>query len=443
MPGRSALPDSAFRSVVDALSIPVHICDTDGTILYYGGSSEEVFGYSADEVVGRNVLDFTPPEHAERALESLGDLAMSEVIGIGVPTVYPIICADGSLTWQAVAAVPMLDDPEVRGLVFYYLTWDAQLEFDNAITSLLEGDDLTLVLGRLSLAIAIHFEAVAAAVHHGFDGEQFDGATITGLPERCVVDDPRAPWNRAAVEGRPVHAVIDDLRCFLDPEALAALDRAETRGVWAIPVVMDEDADPAVLSVWRTSPLEPVTAHDFVTSRSLSYARLVLTRWSERQALEHLAGNDSLTGLANRARFTAVVEDALDDGDRVVILFCDVDGFKGVNDNHGHQAGDRVLAEVARRLRTELGEDDLLARIGGDEFTVMHVGDETSAGALALKMIAAVARPFEVEGQRIDLGLSVGIATSSSDTLFSDLLNRSDAALYRAKGEGGGGFAVF
>ena len=441
VPGRRALGDAAFRAVVDALSIPVHICDTDGTLLYFGGSSEEQFGYSAAEVVGRNVLDFTPPEHAERALESLGDLAMSDEIGIGVPTVYPIICADGTLTWQAVAAVPMLDHPDVRGLVFYYLPWDAQLEFDNAVISLLEGADLSVVLGRLSLAIAIHFEAVAAAVHHGFDGDRFDGATITGLPDRCIVDDPRAPWSVAAQEDRPVYAAVEDLRSLLGAEAVAALDRAEIGGVWAIPVTMGDD-DPAVLTVWRTSPMEPVTAHDFVTSRSLSYIRLVLTRWSERQALEYLAGNDSLTGLANRARFTAVVEEALDAGDPVVVLFCDVDGFKGVNDSHGHQAGDRILVEVARRLRGELAAADLLARIGGDEFTVMHVGDVASAEALAAGMIAAVGKPFDLDGQHIELGLSVGIATSAPGTGFSDLLNRADVALYRAKDGGGSGFAV-
>lgn len=433
--------DRAFRAMFDSLSIPVHVCDKDGTIVYYGGSSEEVFGYPASEVVGRNVLDFTPPEHAERALESLGDLAMSEVIGIGVPTVYPIIRADGSLTWQAVAAVPMLDDPDVRGFVFYYLPWDAQLEFDNAVTSLLEGDDLPVVLGRLSRAISIHFEAVAAAVHHGFDGARFEGATVTGLPDDCVVDDPRSPWHRAAADDRPVYEVTDALRSFLGPDALAALEAAGIEGVWAIPVPSGQDDDPAVLSVWRTSPMEPVTAHDFVTGRSLSYTRLVLTRWSERQTLEYLANNDSLTGLANRARFVEMVEEALDAGERLVILFCDVDRFKGVNDNFGHQVGDRVLAEVAARLGSELDDGDLLARIGGDEFTAMHVGDVASAKTMAERMIAAVSRPLEVDGHRIDLGLSVGIAPSQAGSRFSDLLNRADVALYRAKGIGGG-FAV-
>src|SRR5690606_35360174 len=103
----------------------------------------------------------------------------------------------------------------------------------------------------------------------------------------------------------------------------------------------------------------------FAITRALRYVELALVRHAEHAQLAHMATHDPLTGVATRAVFSRRLGDALDGSTPAVVLFCDLDGFKAVNDTHGHVAGDEVLAEVAQRFRTALRPGDLLARMGG------------------------------------------------------------------------------
>jgi len=172
---------------------------------------------------------------------------------------------------------------------------------------------------------------------------------------------------------------------------------------------------------------------------------LALVRTAEHQRLEHLAGHDALTGVANRTSFRTRLASALVIGERhVAVAFCDLDGFKPVNDTYGHLAGDDVLVEVAARLRSRLRVGDELARIGGDEFTVLlrNVPDAVVAGQVADRLLQAVEDPFAVPGGEVRVGMSVGVALAGRGVSADDLLSAADAALYACKRSGGGRRAV-
>lgn len=156
--------------------------------------------------------------------------------------------------------------------------------------------------------------------------------------------------------------------------------------------------------------------------------------------LAHRATHDPLTNLPNRA----LLEDRLEQacarltrrgGEQVAVLFCDLDGFKDINDRHGHTVGDHVLVEVARRLRHVLRPADTVARLGGDEFVVVCEGTGAEAAAeVAGRIVDAVRLPLLVSGIRARIGVSVGIAcTSDPATDPSDLLLLADQAMYRQK----------
>ncbi len=158
-----------------------------------------------------------------------------------------------------------------------------------------------------------------------------------------------------------------------------------------------------------------------------------------QQALEHQALHDALTGLPNRV----LARDRLDQAillarrqqTRVALLIIDLDHFKEVNDTFGHQAGDQLLRQVGERFMAELRETDTVARLGGDEFAiVLLAADAAAAGLVAGKLLAALERPFIVEGQALDVGASIGIAVypDHADTADS-LLRRADIAMYVAK----------
>jgi diguanylate cyclase (GGDEF)-like protein len=159
------------------------------------------------------------------------------------------------------------------------------------------------------------------------------------------------------------------------------------------------------------------------------------------QCIARLAHYDTLTDLPNRATFEATMNATLDraaaTGDQFAILSIDLDRFKEANDTCGHLVGDALLREVARRLQA-VAAGALIARIGGDEFAAIVADGEQPATAVALaeRLLAAFVDDFEVEGQRLKLGVSIGAAVYPTDgTDTKTLMVNADAALYRAKAE--------
>ncbi|MGY3038978.1 diguanylate cyclase (GGDEF)-like protein/PAS domain S-box-containing protein [Rhodanobacter sp. TND4EL1] len=156
--------------------------------------------------------------------------------------------------------------------------------------------------------------------------------------------------------------------------------------------------------------------------------------------LEHRANHDSLTGLANREclrrELQATIHHARQAGHGVALLYLDLDGFKVVNDQGGHDAGDRLLREVAQRLKQGVRENDLVARVGGDEFVVLLPGcrDVRAAQALADTLRARITPPFKLEDGVIRLDASIGIACFPDDGANAEaLLAQADRAMYAVK----------
>ncbi len=175
-------------------------------------------------------------------------------------------------------------------------------------------------------------------------------------------------------------------------------------------------------------------------STVLDHVRMFNEAEELRDQLSHRAFHDELTGLPNRAEFTRQLERRMTRGesedDGVAVLFLDLDGFKDVNDAHGHAAGDILLGAVAGRLRNCVRPDDHVARLGGDEFTVLltRTDSSDSARSVARRIQDVLARPYNVNGQECHIDSSIGVAFSedvSVDPLT--LLKRADAAMYQAK----------
>ena len=187
-----------------------------------------------------------------------------------------------------------------------------------------------------------------------------------------------------------------------------------------------------------------------------SVAGLVLntTDVTERKSLEdqlvHQAFHDPLTSLANRARFHDRLQQALVRARRhprpVAVLFCDLDGFKAINDSYGHSTGDCILAEVATRFAGCVREVDTVARLGGDEFAILieDAGCETEAYAVATRIRGALQAPVVLHDRELFVSASIGISVSTGNGDTPDsLLSDADLAMYRAKSRGAGRFERF
>ncbi|PZO10812.1 MAG: hypothetical protein DCF27_00115 [Lysobacteraceae bacterium] len=182
---------------------------------------------------------------------------------------------------------------------------------------------------------------------------------------------------------------------------------------------------------------------------------LDITRQREaEERLRHHATHDPLTGLPNRMLFNQRLAEAMlkssQEPDRrrrpYAVLFLDLDGFKWVNDSLGHGAGDRLLVEIARRLEDSLLEQVLIARYGGDEFTLLPDGDcgHDRAVEIARRVLKLFERPFEIAGQQVFSAASLGIVIGSIDYESPDqVLRDADTAMYRAKAAGKAGYVIF
>ena len=165
--------------------------------------------------------------------------------------------------------------------------------------------------------------------------------------------------------------------------------------------------------------------------------------------MSHLAQHDYLTDLPNRVLLRDRLSQALaaaERGSKGALLFVDLDFFKKINDTLGHQAGDKVLQEVARRLVDAVRADDTVSRQGGDEFVLLLVrlADPRDAARVAEKLILAVEQPFHVEGQVLHISASVGIALFPQDARdIKTLMTQADTALYHAKEAGRGRYSYF
>jgi diguanylate cyclase (GGDEF)-like protein len=176
-----------------------------------------------------------------------------------------------------------------------------------------------------------------------------------------------------------------------------------------------------------------------VTERDTFQTELVAAR-KTREEWRNLAYHDDLTGLPNRSllldRLGLAIAHSRRQASHLALVFLDLDDFKSVNDSFGHGTGDRLLVELATRVRASVRAGDTVARFGGDELVVLldSVTGAEDAAHVAAKVLAAVQAPFRLDGHEIRIAASIGVSVYPGDgTSPDELVSRADAAMYRDK----------
>jgi len=443
-PSRALDLEDELRILQTAVN-PFVLMDLTGTVLWAGQSIDELLGWTPEQLVGTSMLDHVAPSSMEVALESMAaamdyiatrDGAARTWEGVG-PNIE-LHRADGSTVHCAVAvATPVRTG--LPGIVLQLRRAESASALERALVAMGRGDAIEEVLAHIVAMVEGELPDVEVAVAHRCTPD--DQVQIVGSPPGL-----EAIFRPGAVVGTPWQATADDPEVIVDntiddlPEPLRTL--AADEGFRWLSSVGIQAPGPgqhrAFLAVWSRHPYE---AHVFNHDRLHRAAELVglVIQWAEgRRALEWAVTHDGLTGLANRSAFVGAVEARAPGDDVTAVLYLDLDDFKPVNDTHGHALGDRVLAEVATRLRHAVRPTDVVARIGGDEFAVLcpAIGDLDAAQALADRLVAAVSQPIDIEDVEVHVGLSVGIAALVDGDDADQVLDRADAALRGAKGAG-------
>jgi diguanylate cyclase (GGDEF)-like protein len=254
-------------------------------------------------------------------------------------------------------------------------------------------------------------------------------------------------------------------------EGLALLSRERFDAVLLDLSLPDAFGLPTVRQVHATSPTIPVVVLSGVSDQSLALqavqqgaqdylvkgqghpellaraVRYAIERKRSEEHLTYLAQYDHLTGLVNRTLFRDRLVQAMARTKRlqqpIGLMLLDLDRFKAVNDTFGHDMGDELLKAVTERLKVCVREVDTVARMGGDEFTIILEGasSEQNILAVATRITESIAAPFGLQGHHISIGVSIGITIyPQDDHTIDQLLKHADTAMYRAKQRGGSAF---
>jgi diguanylate cyclase (GGDEF)-like protein len=224
----------------------------------------------------------------------------------------------------------------------------------------------------------------------------------------------------------------------------------DARSCWILPLFSSTHDLLGLLTLYSTQTGRPQSGEIELLQNASNLLALTIEHRQITEKLAHQAEHDALTNLPNRLLFQDRLQQAITSaqrrGEQVAVLFLDLDGFKHVNDTLGHAGGDILLQQVARRLEKSMRRSDTVARVGGDEFTVMlpDVKHPDDTVIIAQKIIDAIKEPFDILAHEIYVTTSVGIAVYPQDSNDTNELQRqADAAMYKAKNCGKNCYAFF
>jgi diguanylate cyclase (GGDEF)-like protein/PAS domain S-box-containing protein len=410
--------DRVTRALAAKASDVAMVVAPNGRVRYTNPNASKVLMAAEGETLATGFDHVHPGDRAtvETAMQGLTEPGASASVR------YRRIGIDGSWRWVEHIVTNAISDPDIRGLIVNLREITEQVEAEKALRS-----------------SESRYRLIAETAQEGILTSDLDGRTL--YANQKMADLIGRPLSDLYTKS-PLELAPPELR----PEITQRLGArsTSTADCFELPL-MRSDGTLKVLRV-STNPLIDDGCH----IGSLAMISDITDARAAERDLQYRAFHDPLTGLANRALLLERTQNELDrhriaPADFAAVLLADVDQFKLVNDSLGHASGDELLIEVARRWERVLRPQDMLARIGGDEFVVLCAdggGDESRLTAEKLRH--ALDDPIELAGRPVAVSASIGIAVATGDGGDADeLLGYADAAMYEAKGKGRGRVAMF
>jgi len=409
-----------LRAIVESGGDAITGVTPDGSIVVWNEGAERTYGYSAHEVIGRNISILDPPSSPGETAANLTRALAGEQVRL-----YEThrLHKDGTRVAVSLIISPVRDE---EGAVIGVFAIGRDLSSEHQ--ALVRSEERFKALVQHSADLIVVLDSEARLVY------------ATPAAKGIMGFDPEEELGRQLLD-------------FVHPEdadrAASVLLDLVTR-----PGSVGEPAEYRVLHLdgtWRT--FEVITTNlleDPAVRGVVINARDVTELHQAQKELAHRAGHDALTGLANRYllndRIVQALARARRDGTRLAVLFLDLDDFKRLNDSMGHASGDIVMREVADRLKAASRESDTVARFGGDEFVIVieQIGDGNKAREIAERILKSVFEVlFPVGGDTVRLSASIGVALGNGESSSECLLADADTAMYAAKSLGRSRVAVF
>ena len=445
-----ASAEARFRTLVQHAADGIIVLGVDAQCQYVSPSYERLTGHRAELLVGSSVNQYVHPD--DRARIGTAWARMLEHPEEPTRAVVRVWHADERWHWQESMISNRLDDPTINGIILNVRDVTERKALDDLLAEesrILEmiawGERLEAVLDRVAALTAVCTEAKYCLIRL-LDGADLRIVAAPGFPAEWFDDvatvamDAPLSSGRAAKEREEVFIAYVGADAAPVPEISTQLGIAAT---WAVPIELpNREAVAGTLTLLFDSAEIDRDRHRALLERVVSLAAVAIEQARAREDLEYRAYHDELTGLPNRALLNDRLTHALHRSQRneaaVAVLFLDLDRFKLVNDSLGHDAGDRLLTQVAQRMVDGLRGSDTVARLGGDEFVVVveDVKDDLEVHAAVQRVAAILDQPFEVDSETLFVSASIGVSVARDQAEAADLLREADDAMYRAKQRG-------
>ncbi|MFA7291808.1 MAG: EAL domain-containing protein [Rhodocyclaceae bacterium] len=403
--------------IIEQLRDPIITMDLTGYVTGWNQASQELFGYTPEEAIGQHILFLYADE------EDVGAEALPELFLDGGSSFFEVRRRkkSGEVFWAGMSLSAIHDDDgEMVSLVAHLSEITQQRTTQEQLrlqTRVIENSDHGIMITDDSERIV--FVNAAFARITGYTAQEAIGQTPDLLRSGVHSVDFRSEVRAAMKGASPWHGEIVGRRKNgeLFPQSVS------------IGVVRNESGE--------------------VSNAFSTFADISVLRATEER-MHHLANHDELTGLPNRTLLNRLLVQAVTaakrQGSHGALLVIDLFRFTSINDALGHEVGDRLLCEVGRRFRGTLRDEDVLARVGGDEFVValLNISRREHAAFVAQKLLQSLAEPITIDGHKLHIDASIGISVYPEDGLETkDLLRYADVAMKKVQKSGETGYLFY
>ena len=423
--------EAHFRMLSENASDVVWHMNRDSHLTYVSPADERMRGFRADEVIGQHVLESLTEESATRVKAMMLKRIADEQSGIRTGTMSVVAqqyCKDGRLIWTETLSTPERDEHgNICG--FHGISRD--------ITERRRAED---ALRASEARLFTILENVDACIYL----KDLEGRYL--FANRAVRDLWQIP-DMAGIVG------LGDEQ-FFDAETAEQIRNNDRRVVESGETIRREEVNTVITTgktaVYQSTKL-PLRHEDGTIYALCGISTDITALKAHEEHLRHIAHYDALTTLPNRVlladRLQQAMTHAIRRGQLLAVAYLDLDGFKAINDHHGHKTGDQLLIALANSMKDRLREGDTLARLGGDEFIAVLIDLDGVADSLAMltRLLTAAAQPIRIGDSILQVSASLGVTfyPQAEDVDADQLLRQSDQAMYQAKLAGKNRYHVF